>query len=758
MVNSENTNSDPQTENSSPKTDTGLLCLAMIAKFYGVAADPEQIKHAFAIGNDGMNDTDILRAAKELGFKAKAVDVGFERLQKLPMPMIVKLGEFQYSILAKMENEQLLILHPSEKKPRILKKDEFISLWAAGRSGQYAGESNQPSAVSKGKDKENIGSKEEIKGKIILLSQRGLGFLKSQEFFGLKWFIPSIWKYRKPLSEVLIASLVLQIFGLVTPIFTQVIIDKVLVHRGLTTLDVLAIGLIVIALFETLLSILRTYVFTHTTSKIDVTLSTRLFKHLLALPLRYFEVRRVGDTVARVRELENIRHFLTGAPLTSVLDVMFMVVFIAVMFFYSTTLTLVSLAALPLFAGLSVLVTPMLRHRLDERFNRGADAQSYLVEAVSGVQTVKSFALEPASQKKWEGLLSSYIRASFKTYQLSGIAGALGQLINRSSYLVILWVGAHLVIDGNLTVGQLIAFQMLSARVSDPVLRLVQMWQEFQQTGLSIKRLGDIFNTKPEPAMDTSKARLPAIKGNVRLEGVRFRYRVDGSEILRNISFNIEPGMTIGIVGRSGSGKSTIAKLMQRLYIPEAGRILIDGIDISLADPAWLRRQIGVVLQENFLFNGSVRDNVAIHYPSANMADVVRVAQLAGAHDFILELQEGYDTMVGERGTSLSGGQRQRIAIARALLTNPRLLIFDEATSALDYESERIIQGNMQKMCQGRTVIIIAHRLSTLRHANKILVVDRGELIESGNHEELMGRQGLYHYLYSQQAMGEGNA
>jgi len=770
MTTEENINADSQ----KPKLDTGLMCLVMLAKFHGVAADPEQIKHAFAIGNDGMNEVDLVRAAKELGFKARAVDVEYERLPKLQMPMIVELqgergigesvngktgpsvsplgkggikggdGEKEYVILAKIENEQMLILHPAENKPRVMKKEEFIALWAGNR--QEAIGNNAPSPIAHSLSP---------KGNIILLSHRGPGFLKSEEIFGLKWFIPSIWKYRKPLYEVLIASFVLQIFGLVTPIFTQVIIDKVLVHRGLTTLDVLAIGLIAIALFEALLSILRTYVFTHTTSKIDVTLSTRLFKHLLALPLRYFEVRRVGDTVARVRELENIRHFLTGAPLTSVLDVMFMAVFIAVMFFYSTTLTLVALAALPFFAGLSILVTPMLRHRLDERFNRGADAQSYLVEAVSGVQTVKSFALEPEAQKKWEGLLSNYIRASFKTYQLSGLAGATGQLINRASYLVILWVGAHLVIDGNLTVGQLIAFQMLSARVSDPVLRLVQMWQEFQQTGLSIKRLGDIFNSKPEPAMDAAKARLPAIKGQVRLEGVRFRYRADGSEILRNISFEIQPGITLGIVGRSGSGKSTLAKLIQRLYIPEAGKILIDGVDISLADPAWLRRQIGVVLQENFLFNGSVRDNIAIHYPSASMSDVVRVAQLAGAHDFILELPEGYDTMAGEKGTALSGGQRQRIAIARALLTNPRLLIFDEATSALDYESESIIQSNMKKLCQGRTVIIIAHRLSTLRHANKIIVLDKGELVESGSHEELVAKGGLYHYLYSRQAMGE---
>ncbi len=687
-----------------------------MAKVHGIAADAEQIRHAFAIGADGAKTLDILRAAKELGFKSKAVSVRFERLPKLSLPAIAELNDGRFIILAKAQEDSVLVLAPAESKPRILKREEFLAQWP---------------------------------GKLILMAFRGAK--SGEEVFGLKWFIPSILKYRKPLTEVLVASLVLQIFALVTPIFTQVIIDKVLVHRGVSTLDVLAIGLTAIALFEGILGALRTYVFTHTTSRLDVTLGTRLFRHLFALPLRYFEVRRVGDTIARVRELENIRQFLTGAPLTSALDVIFMFVFIGVMFFYSTTLTLVALAALPFFAGLSAIVTPMLKVRLDERFNRGADAQSYLVEAVSGVQTVKSFALEPEAQKKWEGLFSNYIRASFKTYKLSGIAGAIGQFINRASYLLILWFGAHLVMDGKLTVGQLIAFQMLSGRVSDPVLRLVQNWQDFQQVGLSIARLGDIFNTQPEPAMNANKARLPAIRGQVKMEGVRFRYRLDGPEVLRNINLDISPGMTVGIVGRSGSGKSTLAKLLQRLYIPESGRILIDGVDISLADPAWLRRQIGVVLQENYLFNASVRDNIAIHFPSADMEQVVRVAQLAGAHEFTLEMPEGYDTMVGEKGTSLSGGQRQRIAIARALLMNPRLLIFDEATSALDYESERIIQGNLNKICQGRTVLIIAHRLSTLRHARKIIVLERGELVESGSHEELMGKQGLYHYLYDQQ-------
>ena len=708
----------PKPDQSGPlKIDTGLESLVIIAKLNGVAADAEQIRHVFAIGNDGATVIDLLRAAKELGFKAKSVSVKFERLARLNLPAIAEVADNRFVVLAKTQDDSVLLLDPCASKPSVLKRDDFLAMWT---------------------------------GRLILCAYRG-GTGGAAPVFGLKWFIPSILKYRKPLTEVIVASFVLQIFALVTPIFTQVIIDKVLVHRGVSTLDVLAIGLVAIALFEAILGALRTYVFTHTTSRLDVTLGTKLFRHLFALPLRYFEVRRVGDTIARVRELENIRQFLTGAPLTSALDVLFMFVFIAVMFFYSTTLTFVALAALPFFVGLSAFVTPILRARLEERFNRGADAQSYLVEAVSGVQTVKSFALEPEAQKKWEGLFSNYIRASFKTYKLSGIAGAIGQFINRASYLLILWFGAHLVMEGKLTVGQLIAFQMLSGRVSEPVLRLVQNWQDFQQVGLSIARLGDIFNTQPEPAVNANKARLPAISGQVKIESVRFRYRLDGPEVLRNISLDIPAGMTVGIVGRSGSGKSTLAKLLQRLYIPESGRILIDGVDISLADPAWLRRQIGVVLQENYLFNATVRDNIAIHFSSADMEQVVRVAKLAGAHDFILEMPEGYDTMVGEKGASLSGGQRQRIAIARSLLMNPSLLIFDEATSALDYESERIIQENLNQICEGRTVLIIAHRLSTLRHAKMIIVLERGELVESGSHDELMARQGLYAHLHNQQ-------
>ncbi len=699
------------------KVDTGLICLVMVAGYHGLAVDPEQLRHNLALGPEGMGTMDILRAAKELGLKAKEAQVSFDRLSRLTMPAIAAFDGGRFIVLARTDSDKVLIFDPIEGKPKLLPKDDFTAQWEK---------------------------------KIILLAYRK-STAPSEKPFGLSWFVPSIWKYRKPLSEVLTASLILQIFGLVTPVFTQVIIDKVLVHRGITTLNVLAIGLITVIMFEGLLNILRTYLFTHTSNRIDISLGTKLFKHLFSLPLKYFEVRRVGDTVARVRELENIRHFLTGAPLTTILDVMFIGVYLVVMFIYSTTLSFVVLGAIPVFALLSLIITPMLRHRLDERFNRGAESQAFLVEMVTGAQTIKAMAVEPEVQKRWESLLANYVKASFRTSKLSGVAGSIGQLIERGSTLAILWLGAHLVMRGDLTVGQLIAFQMLSGRVSGPVLRLVQLWQDFQQTGLSIRRLGDIFHATPEPSLNVTKTRFPAIQGHIRLEGVRFRYRLDGPEIIRNIHLDIKPGMTLGIVGRSGSGKSTLAKLIQRLYLPESGRILIDGIDLSLADPAWLRRQIGVVLQESFLFNGSVRDNIAFHYSQASMEEVIRVANLAGAHEFVLELPEGYDTIVGERGTALSGGQRQRIAIARALLTAPRILIFDEATSSLDSESEAIIQRNLRQICRGRTVILIAHRLSTLRIAERIIVLERGEILESGTHEELMVQKGLYHHLQLQQ-------
>ena len=586
-------------------------------------------------------------------------------------------------------------------------------------------------------------------GNFLLVASRAsvLGELAKFDF---RWFVPAVVKYRRILLEVFVVSLFIQLFALITPLFFQVVMDKVLVHQSLTTLEVIAIGLVAIAVFDVTLNGLRTYVFSHTTSKIDVELGARLFRHILSLPLAYFESRRVGETVARVRELENIRNFLTGQALTSVLDLLFTGVFLAVMFYYSFWLTLIVVLSFPVYALWSAAITPVLRKRLDEKFARGAENQSFLVETINGIGTVKATAVDPRMTRTWDAQLAGYVGAGFKVARLANVGQQGIQLVQKLVGVAILFFGARLVIQGDLSVGQLIAFNMLSGQVAAPILRLAQLWQDFQQVGISVQRLGDILNTRTE--VPGSRMTLPAIQGRVSFENVGFRYRPDTAEVLSGIDLDVAAGEVIGIVGRSGSGKSTLTKLVQRLYVPERGRVLIDGHDLALADPAWLRRQLGVVLQENFLFNRSIRENIALGDPGMALERVIDAAQLAGAHDFITQLPEGYDTKVGDNGAGLSGGQRQRIAIARALVTNPRILIFDEATSALDYESEHAVMQNMRAICQGRTVLIIAHRLSTVRMANRIVVVDKGKIVESGRHDELVDRPGgQYAHLYKLQ-------
>jgi subfamily B ATP-binding cassette protein HlyB/CyaB len=702
---------------STGASDTGLLCLLILARFYDLPADGSQLRHQFAQSGQLLSDVDLLRAAKHLGLKAGLLKTEWGKLPGTPFPAVAKRTDGRYVVLAKIDGDKALIQDPVEGRPLVLSREQFESAWA---------------------------------GELLLFTKRAN--LRLQDLkFDFTWFIPALVKYRKFLGEVLIASFFLQLFALLTPLFMQVVIDKVLVHKGFTTLHVLAIGMIALALFDAVLGGLRTYLFSHTTNRIDVGLGAQLFRHVLALPLAYFEARRVGDTVARVRELEHIRQFLTSHSVTVVIDVLFTVVFLAVMWFYSPLLTLVVMASLPLYAILSVAITPMIRARLHEKFNRGAENQSFLVEAISGIQTVKALAVEPPLLRKWEEQLAGYVRASFRATSVMTVAGQTGTFIQKATTVAILWVGAYRVIEGDLSIGQLIAFNMLSAQVTGPLLRMVNLWQEFQQVGVSVERLGDVLNTQPEPSYNPNRTTLPQVAGQVIFDDVTFRYRPDGSEVLRKVSFSVAPGKVIGIVGRSGSGKSTIAKLIQRLYVPERGRILVDGVDLAQVDPAWLRRQVGVVLQENFLFNRSVRDNIALADPGLAMEQVMQAAKLAGAHEFILELTEGYDTLVGEHGCSLSGGQRQRIAIARALVANPRILIFDEATSALDYESEAIIQQNMAHISRGRTVFVIAHRLSTVRPAHRIYVIEKGEMIEEGSHDDLLRLNGVYARLYKHQ-------
>ncbi len=694
-----------------------MSCLVFLARFYGLPADAEQLKHEFGQAGKLFGESEILLAARHLGLKASPADSDWPRLSVIALPAIAVQKDGRYVLLARADNEKVLVQNPAEPKPLILPRQVFEEAWS---------------------------------GRLILFTKRA--HLRPEDRkFDFTWFIPAIVKYRKLLGEVLLASFFIQLFALLTPLFFQVVIDKVLVHKALTTLTVLGIGMLALVLFEAILTGLRMYVFAHTSSRIDVGLGAQLFKHLLRLPLAYFEARRVGDTVARVRELETIRQFLTSSTVTVVIDLFFTIVFLAVMYFYSPLLTFVVLATIPIYVILSVVVTPIFRSRLNEKFNRGADSQAFLVESINGVETLKAMAVEPAMQRRWEEQLAGYVRASFRATSLGNIAGQTASFVNKATTVAILWIGAYLVMGGSLTIGQLIAFNMLAGRVSGPLLRVVQLWQEFQQAGISVNRLGDLLNAPPEPSYNPNRTTLPSLTGHVIFDKVTFRYRIDGTEVLRKLSLKIPAGEVVGVVGRSGSGKSTIAKLIQRLYVPEAGRVLIDGVDLAQVDPAWLRRQIGVVLQENFLFNRSVRDNIALPDPGLPMAQVVAAAKLAGAHEFILELPHGYDTMVGEHGCSLSGGQRQRIAIARALVTNPRILIFDEATSALDYESESIIQHNLAQICRGRTVILIAHRLSTIRNANWIFVIEKGEIIEQGMHQDLLQLNGYYARLHKHQ-------
>ncbi len=527
--------------------------------------------------------------------------------------------------------------------------------------------------------------------------------------------------------------------------------DKVLVHKALTTLDVLAIGFLAASFFEVTLNALRNYLFSHTTTRVDVELGARLFSHLTALPLAWFQARQAGQSVARVRELDSLRNFITSTALTLIIDLGFTFIFFGVMYFYSPLLTLIVLASIPFYVLLSVFITPILKHRLDKKFQYGAANQSFLVEAVTGVETIKSLALEPQMQKRWENMLASYVTAGFRAQNLGQMAGQVASFIQKLSTLLIIWFGAHQVMKGDLTVGQLVAFNMIAGRVSGPILKLTQLWQDFQQAGISLKRLGDILNTPREPGLDPGRGSLPELRGEVKFEHVRFRYRPDGQTVLEDMTLDIHQGEIIGLVGRSGSGKSTLAKLIQRMYVPESGRVMVDGVDLALVDTAWLRKSIGVVLQENVLFSGTVRENIALSDPGMPMERIVEAARLAGAHDFILELPEGYDTQVGERGGSLSGGQRQRLAIARVLTGNPRILIFDEATSALDYESERVIQDNMASICRGRTVFIIAHRLSAVRLANRIFVLDKGRIVEGGPPKALMEQKGFFYNMVMSQ-------
>ena len=553
---------------------------------------------------------------------------------------------------------------------------------------------------------------------------------------------------------MLLASLFVQIFSLVTPLFFQVVVDKVLTHKGYSTLYVLVGGVAIIGLFDAFLQYIRTYILSHTTNRIDVELGQRLFAHLMRLPLSYFETRAAGQTVARVRELENIRTFLTGQGLFCALDVLFTFIAVILLFAYSPILAWIVVATLPVYAAIAMAIRPVLAERVQQKFHRGALSQQFLVESIVGVHTLKAAAVEPVMRAEWEEKLADYVQSAFG----ATLAGAVGQnaiqYVNRATTAILMLFGATAVIDGDLTVGGLIAFNMIAGQVAQPILRLSQFAQDFQQVQVSMQRIGDILNTPPEPMSDRHAIQAPP-KGLIEFRNVTFAYRPGAPDVLKGISLRIEPGEVVGIVGPSGSGKSTLAKLVQRLHLPQNGQVLLDGSDLNHVDPLWLRSNIGVVLQENLLFSRSMRDNIGLAAPGLPDAQIVAISRLAGADEFIARMADGYDTRVEERGSNLSGGQRQRVAIARALARNPPILIFDEATSALDYESERIIQDNMRQIASNRTVIIIAHRLAAVRDCHRIIAMADGRIVENGAPSDLLRRpDGLFRHLWNLQNEG----
>jgi subfamily B ATP-binding cassette protein HlyB/CyaB len=707
--------------------DSGLQCLVLIAALHEIAADEAQLAHEFRVDGRDVDTTTLLLAARGLGFEARSVQQNLQRLDRAPLPAIAQDRDGGYFVAARFDKPadgpgRLLVQYPGHP-PRVKLVDELLETWT---------------------------------GQLVFLKSKA-SYAGEMARFDFSWFVPPVVKYRRLLGDVLLISLALQVIGLCTPLFFQVVMDKVLVNHALKTLDVIAVGLLCAIAFEATLTGIRSWIFAHTSSKIDVELGARLFRHLLALPISYFQSRRVGDSVARIRELENIRSFLTSNALTIVMDLLFSSLFLVVMLWYSPMLTLVVLATLPAYVTLSLLVTPVLRARLAEKFNRSAENQSFLVETLGGIETIKSMAVEPGWIRRWEQQLAGYVTAGLGVTTVAAAAGSGVNFVGKLATAAIMWLGATQVIDHRLTVGELVAFNMLAGQVAAPVLRLAQLWNDFQQVGISMQRLADILDARTETA--ASRSRLPRLQGGIEFDKVSFRYRADAPDVIRSLDLRIAPGEMIGIVGRSGSGKSTLTKLVQRLYVPDRGRVLVDGHDLSIIDTTSLRRQVGVVLQDNMLFSRSIRDNISLANPALPIEAVIEVARLAGAHEFICELPEGYDTRVGEHGTGLSGGQRQRIAIARALVGDPRILIFDEATSALDYESEKIVQDHMQEICRGRTVLVIAHRLSAVRHADRIVVMERGEVAECGTHSELLAQpDGLYAHLHRLQQQTGGTS
>lgn len=704
------------------ETDCGAACLSMIIRYYGKHVSINRLRDLANVSREGATLHSVAEAAESLGFHTRGIRASYEHLLKVELPAVAHWEGFHYIVLYEARPDRVVVADPAIGL-RKLSREQFEKGWT---------------------------------GYLLLLTPTPNleKVAESKTTFGR--FLPLLKPYRGLLFEIFLASLVLQLFGLATPIFTQVIVDRVLVHKSTSMLNILLIGMLLIAIFQTATMALRYYLLVHTTRRIDMQMVVEFYRHILSLPMRYFEERKVGDILKRFNENARIRDFLTGRALGVTLDCLMIFVYLALMFYYNAKLTLLALAFIPGYVILTLVVTPIFKRQFREAFEKEAEADSQMVESVTGVGTVKATAAERRIRWKLEGLIVKSLNVQFRS-ALTGMGTiSIGNMLQTLNTLFLFWYGAHLVIGGELSVGQLVAFNVLVGSVTRPILSIVDLWREFQEINIALERLNDVFEAKPEE--DPTKQALinmPRIRGHIKFDNVTFRYptRPDRNA-LQNVTLEILPGQTIALVGRSGSGKTTFANMLLRLYQANEGRIYVDGYDLRQVALNSLRSQIGVVPQDVFLFSGTIRENIAFGDPDAPLEQVVGASMLAGAHEFVSELPLGYETKIGERGQSLSGGQKQRIAIARALFKKPRILIFDEATSALDTESERAIQQNLDQILKDRTTLIIAHRLSTVRNADVIVVMDRGTIREIGDHYSLMNQKGIYYYLNSQQLEG----
>ena len=689
------------------KISSVLFCCKTLLKLSKIESDitfePEEVDRS-----------SIKQYLKELSkvhkVKARLDRINFDKLKELKAPISYERKDGSFSILAGVSEGKALIQRFNDIAPKVIPLEELAS---------------------------------DATGFVIKIETAAFNF-------DIKWFILEFLRFKNVFTEILVFSLFLQVLALILPLFFQVVMDKVLVHNALSTLDVLVFLLVIVGIFEVVLKGLREYLLAQTTTKIDLKLGSKLLDHLLKLPLAYFKSRQVGAIVMRVRELDSIRNLITSSALTLLVDVSFLFVFIGVMFYLSPFLTCIVLASLPLYFFIGYVTSPLLKERIEKQFSSGAKNIAFLTESVRGVETVKSLAVEPAFNVKWEHQTEELVTANFKRQSLQAATNQSVSLVQKVVSALIIWLGAMDVISLEMTIGQLVAFNMMVSHINQPISKLIELWQQFIQARVAIDNLAEVVNLPTEVEQEQRALDLK-LSGNIEFRNVCFRYQPQSPLTIQNLSFDIKVGQSIGIVGASGSGKSTISRLIQKLYVAEGGDIAIDGYSLKALDAAQLRNCIGIVMQENFLFNQSVRDNISVRLPSARLEQVIEAAKLAGAHDFIMKLSRGYDTVLAEGGSSLSGGQRQRVAIARALLTQPSILIFDEATSALDDESQEVIQNNMALISKGRTVITIAHRLSTIKSSDRIMVIDKGQLIEQGSHTQLLSYDSQYKKLWNLQ-------